>query len=862
MANKKNTKRALLLSALSLLLCVSMLVGSTFAWFTDSVTAEGNKIISGRLDVDLVDANGKSLENETLEFVDQDGNVLTNILWEPGCTYTLQPVKVMNRGNLWLKYEIVISGINGSAKLLEAIDWSVEGAELKGSLAPNGVTEALNITGHMKEEAGNEYQGLEMDGISITVYATQVNVEADSFGPDYDEVAPLLVWDGSVDTSWYDASATSYKLDTPAKLAGLAKLVNEGNNFEGKSIKLAADMDLNNLKWTAIGTSSANFNGKFYGNGYTIYNLNVSGTKGVGLIGFAGTAAHIEGVHIVGADVSGENSVGAVLGYGYLAKDCLKNCVVENAVVFAAAGANNDNGDKVGAVAGWTSNGNIIGNKAINCEIYGCRDIGGIVGYVNGENRAVEVSGNTVENVNVSVIDAEGYDANKLGTNINAAVGRTGDKVTVRDNNGEIKMDETVSAPTTDTELKAALKNNSTVVLAGDDFNLPSLSGKEGITLIGVDGAVIGGENASTGFGSNFGKNTTIKNITFSGKSNGVRWSYAQGGTSVFENCTFAGDGTYGFHIDQSNGATFIFNDCTFIGFNAFAGDLEKIEFNNCTFLSNGNYGNTNVWSVAYYNNCTWGEGAGMDIKAGTEIYVDGVRAASNVTSLKEVLSQDKDLVLLKDITFTGEKTADRGNYVEAYGNKIGFAQYSGVLDGNGKTLTDSEGDKSYVIVTHGGTIKNLTIKSGARGIVTYNPTEDVYIDSVVIDGPGYALNSTEQKAVDMFVTNSTINGWTSLAGFKSVSFTKCKLGENSTKYWGNMGYSADYDRLFRVYSPTTYTQCEFEQGYYLDLTAGGTATVIDCTVNGVEITAENYADYITIELPKDAALADCVTFG
>ena len=130
-----------------------------------------------------------------------------------------------------------------------------------------------------------------------------------------------------------------------------------------------------------------------------------------------------------------------------------------------------------------------------------------------------------------------------------------------------------------------------------------------------------------------------------------------------------------------------------------------------------------------------------------------------------------------------------------------------------------------------------------------------------MVDGAGYALNSTEHKAVNMVVTNSTINGWTSLAGFKSVSFNNCKLGENSLKYWQKMGYGQDYDRLFRVYSPTTYTRCEFEQGYYLDLSAGGTATLIDCTVNGVEITAENYALYITIELPTGVNLADCVNF-
>lgn len=174
-------------------------------------------------------------------------------------------------------------------------------------------------------------------------------------------------------------------------------------------------------------------------------------------------------------------------------------------------------------------------------------------------------------------------------------------------------------------ELKNALADGAYLYLSEGEYTLPSLANYTGVTIIGADGAVIGGENATTGFGSNFGNNTTIKNVTFSGNTNGVRYSYAKGGTTTFENCTFAGDSTYGFHIDQSNGATFIFNNCTFSGFNAFAGDLEKVEFNNCTFLSNGSYGHTNIWSEGYFNNCTWGEGATYGTAGNGIIYIDGV---------------------------------------------------------------------------------------------------------------------------------------------------------------------------------------------------------------------------------------------
>ena len=191
----------------------------------------------------------------------------------------------------------------------------------------------------------------------------------------------------------------------------------------------------------------------------------------------------------------------------------------------------------------------------------------------------------------------------------------TGAKVIVDGN-------EVTTIASSNNELKNAIVNGATIALTEGTYSLPSLSGKEGVVIIGTEGTVIGGDNASTGFGSNFGKNTTIKNVTFSGTTNGVRWSYAQGGEAVFENCTFAGGSTYGFHIDESKGATFTFNNCVFSGFNAFAGDLVSITFNDCTFEHNGNYGHTNIWSVAYFNNCAWGAGASV---SGNKLYFNGV---------------------------------------------------------------------------------------------------------------------------------------------------------------------------------------------------------------------------------------------
>ena len=197
MTNRKSTKRALLGSVMAMVLCLAMLVGATFAWFTDTASTGVNKIQAGNLNValEMKDAAGQwvSAEGKTLDFVKAAAG--EQVLWEPGCTYTLPELRVVNNGNLALKYKVVITGINGSAKLNEVIDWTINDADLSAdhSLSAGATSEALTIKGHMKESAGNEYMNESIDGIAITVYATQDTVESDSFTNQYDENAAYPV---------------------------------------------------------------------------------------------------------------------------------------------------------------------------------------------------------------------------------------------------------------------------------------------------------------------------------------------------------------------------------------------------------------------------------------------------------------------------------------------------------------------------------------------------------------------------------------------------------------------------------------------------------------------------------------------
>ena len=146
--------------------------------------------------LEMQNADGKwvSAEGKTLDFVKAADAKGEAILWEPGCTYTLPELRVVNNGNLALKYKVAITGINGSAKLNEAIEWTIGDVAMgtEQHLAA-GESNAFTIKGHMKESAGNEYMNESIDGIAITVVATQDTVESDSFDKDYDADAEYPV---------------------------------------------------------------------------------------------------------------------------------------------------------------------------------------------------------------------------------------------------------------------------------------------------------------------------------------------------------------------------------------------------------------------------------------------------------------------------------------------------------------------------------------------------------------------------------------------------------------------------------------------------------------------------------------------
>ena len=393
-----STKKALLASLLSMLLCVSMFIGSTFAWFTDTASTAVNKIQAGSLKISLEDKNGDDLTGRPIKWISKDGREEEKILWEPGATYRTEWFYIRNTGNLALKYRVNISGFTGDTKLLEVLDFSflLSGVTVPGgmktinsldefnnyegyllpetegistdTITTNPEIVGIRITAKMNKDAGNEYQGLSLDGITVAVVAAQYSYEKDSKDNTYDKDAEY-VWDGvTTATDWYNDTDTEFTIENVNDLAGVSKLASEGNTFKDKTLKLTGNVDLGNEKWTPI----KSFEGEFDGNGMTISGLKLDSTEGAnqraGLFNGIEAGSKIHDLKIDGVEATvGAGRVGVLGNYikgevenieiknvkatatdpdawvgglcAFLSWPAVKNCTVENMEVNAPDGA-------------------------------------------------------------------------------------------------------------------------------------------------------------------------------------------------------------------------------------------------------------------------------------------------------------------------------------------------------------------------------------------------------------------------------------------------------------------------------------------------------------------------------------------
>ena len=236
MTNRKSTKRALLGSVVAMVLCLAMLVGATFAWFTDTASTGVNKIQAGNLDVQLM----YSTDFETWNKVTDTTKLFEDsTVWEPGRTEVVY-LRVKNAGTLALKYtvgmyninegkgknvageyyylsnyvklgavettaayadrEAAINAVNAEAKTLKSIGSSaIIGEDQMVMLAPEADAKTYALVLYMPTEVGNEANPKNNDpywaskfSFGISVNATQAEYENDSYDNTYDHDAPEL----------------------------------------------------------------------------------------------------------------------------------------------------------------------------------------------------------------------------------------------------------------------------------------------------------------------------------------------------------------------------------------------------------------------------------------------------------------------------------------------------------------------------------------------------------------------------------------------------------------------------------------------------------------------------------------------
>ena len=434
MTKTKSTKRALLTSALALLMCVSMLIGSTFAWFTDSVTSSGNIIKSGTLDVTMEWKDATATGAQQTYKDASEGAIFNYDLWEPGYVEA-KNIKISNIGTLALKYQLNIAATGEYSELTDAIDVYYADGEIEltdrtmagltylntltnvlaafnttasGNLL-SGENHTVTLALKMRETAGNEYQGLSIGSdFSVQLLATQLTSESDSFDNQYDkgaawdgvvptEMPETLVVDGATQTVHVkDAAAFAYLSTLSAKWA---ELYTDGNGtthtnyangtganyyYSGNwTVSLEADINLFNHPIAPVEIVFGQNTGAtaFDGNGHTI--LNVNATTGL----FAnGTRATFSNLTLENVKATNGALAGSV-------NHLVTNVTVKNATISGV--------DYVGGLVGKTYS-SVTGCKVSDSSIVATgKEAGGLIGYAEANSNGSTITNNVVKNVTV-----------------------------------------------------------------------------------------------------------------------------------------------------------------------------------------------------------------------------------------------------------------------------------------------------------------------------------------------------------------------------------------------------------------------------------------------------------------------------
>ena len=214
--------------------------------------------------------------------------------------------------------------------------------------------------------------------------------------------------------------------------------------------------------------------------------------------------------------------------------------------------------------------------------------------------------------------------------------------------------------------------------------------------------------------------------------------------------------------------------------------------------------------------------------------------------NIMEDLESGKDVTLISNVT--GSAAASSG-----YG-ATGIVIDGQTVDGGGHTLTVNGANSTWDCAVYhgGGTLKNITVAGAFRGVFTAGSSSDIILDNVIFKDVVYTFNSDDgNKEYGVYISNSTLNGWTSHSDVhKEVVYTNCSFGEGS-------GYA-----FCRPYGPTKFVGCEFAEGYTLDANQTDKISLENCTLNGVALTAENFAQLASGSATVDGVAVKVISDG
>lgn len=200
----------------------------------------------------------------------------------------------------------------------------------------------------------------------ILVLTVTLGIKAQTF--------PTTLWENHTDISWYDVGQNEYTITTAEALAGVSQLVAQGNSLAGKTITIAADIDLDAHLWTPIGVgSNFPFSGSVDGGSYTISNLWINAPSGdfKGLFGQT-TGASVSNIKINNATVIAEDTSGVLVG-NLSINSTMENCHVTNASITATS-------YNIGGLVGGVVSNSTISKSSFDGDVIGLNQVGGVAG--------------------------------------------------------------------------------------------------------------------------------------------------------------------------------------------------------------------------------------------------------------------------------------------------------------------------------------------------------------------------------------------------------------------------------------------------------------------------------------------------